>query len=275
MLSENNYDQLTQLTDIQKIKDYLEIVQYYYEVDENIKTDFWMNKLNAYQWESAGSLDDKKKLVIPPELKQQYYYCISCTQDYQRKFLSAATSYYETAQLLQLEQSNADQNNIIHMYSSAVKCAILAPAGPKRNNILKIFYNNKFIQDLGGQIYNMLEKMYLKRIITEVEKAEFAKLLKSHQKAYLREGLTVYEDAIIQHNIEAASQIYDTISIQSLANILQLDITNTESIIQNMILEKRLQSQIDQNTNFITFLQQNQIIVDFNQRVGDFCNQIN
>eukprot|EP00825_Cyclidium_porcatum_P027521 TRINITY_DN29607_c0_g1_i1.p1 TRINITY_DN29607_c0_g1~~TRINITY_DN29607_c0_g1_i1.p1 ORF type:complete len:125 (+),score=28.11 TRINITY_DN29607_c0_g1_i1:48-377(+) len=85
----------------------------------------------------------------------------------------------------QVAEAKVSQENTIVVYSNAVKCAILAPAGPKRNQILKNFYNDKNIQDIGGQIYNMLEKKYMGRIITNNEKNEFSKLLKVHQNCLL------------------------------------------------------------------------------------------
>jgi len=59
--------------------------------------------------------------------------------------------------------------------------------------------------------------MYLDRIITKEEKEKFGKSLKDHQKAYVTGNFTVLDKAILEHNIIAASTVYEAITIKSLA----------------------------------------------------------
>jgi len=66
-----------------------------------------------------------------------------------------------------------------------------------------------------------LKKVSLDRIINTSEKESFAKDLSAHQISLVSSDLTVLDKAIMEHNIMATSKIYDTISLNSLAKILQ------------------------------------------------------
>lgn len=51
----------------------------------------------------------------------------------------------------------------------------------------------------------------------------FETKIKDHHKAKISDNLNVLSRAVIEHNIVAVSKIYETISIQSLSKILQID----------------------------------------------------
>ena len=57
-------------------------------------------------------------------------------------------------------------------------------------------------------------QVYLERILSQKEVEAFAKTLKPHQMALLPDGSTVLERAVVQHNIQAASKLYNNISLQ-------------------------------------------------------------
>jgi len=61
--------------------------------------------------------------------------------------------------------------------------------------------------------FDMLSKMFMDRIITKEEKEKFGKKLKLHQLAKVNESMTVLDKAILEHNIIAASKIYEAITI--------------------------------------------------------------
>ena len=56
--------------------------------------------------------------------------------------------------------------------------------------------------------------MFLERILSQKEVEAFAKTLSPHQMALLPDGSTVLERAVVQHNIQAASKLYNNISLQ-------------------------------------------------------------
>jgi len=67
-----------------------------------------------------------------------------------------------------------------------------------------------------------------------------------HHQAKLPSGLTVLERAIIEHNIEAVTHIYNSISFTELGALLETPPSRAEQILSNMVLENRIQATLDQ-----------------------------
>jgi len=57
----------------------------------------------------------------------------------------------------------------------------------------------------------------------------------------------------LEHNIQVLSKIYLNITFQDLANFLEIEKAKTESLIADMIVEKRIKAQLDQHTESIDF----------------------
>lgn len=64
---------------------------------------------------------------------------------------------------------------------------------------------------------------FLDRIVKKKDMDMFEKKIKNHHKAKISDNLNVLSRAVIEHNIVAVSKIYETISIASLAKILQIE----------------------------------------------------
>ena len=56
--------------------------------------------------------------------------------------------------------------------------------------------------------------MYKEQILRRNELAAFEASLMPHQKAVAGDGLTILERAVIEHNMVAASKIYDNIAFE-------------------------------------------------------------
>ena len=70
----------------------------------------------------------------------------------------------------------------------AVKCAILAPAGPLRSRALGRLYKDERSPQLDE--FGMLEKMFLDRLLAPAEVDKFAQSLSPHQLATTSDGST-------------------------------------------------------------------------------------
>ena len=70
--------------------------------------------------------------------------------------------------------------------------------------------------------FNILEKMYLDRLIKRSELAEFEGLLQGHQKALTPDGSTILDHAVIEHNLLAASKLYNNITFEGLGALLEI-----------------------------------------------------
>ena len=68
----------------------------------------------------------------------------------------------------------------------------------------------------------------------------FAEGLQQHQKARTADGSTVLERAVVEHNLAAASRLYNNIYFAELGPLLGVPPATAESIAARMIAEKRL-----------------------------------
>ena len=70
--------------------------------------------------------------------------------------------------------------------------------------------------------FNILEKMYLDRLIKRSELKDFESLLQPHQKALTADGSTILDHAVIEHNLLAASKLYNNITCEGLGALLEI-----------------------------------------------------
>jgi COP9 signalosome complex subunit 4 len=156
--------------------------------------------------------------------------------------------------------SNAmtDEEERRRALSAAIKTAILAPAGPQRSRTLAKLYKDERSPET--EEYGILENMYLDRLLSPAEVEAFASTLAPHQLAKTADGSTVLSKAVIEHNLLAASRLYENISTAALGQILGLkdgtDFTaaeKAEDYAARMVEQGRLRGEIDQIAGVITF----------------------
>ena len=92
----------------------------------------------------------------------------------------------------------------------------------------------------------VLTKMYKGQLIKRKEMAAFEHSLLPHQNATRADGLTIPEVAVIEHNILAASNIYNNIRFEELGALLDTEAEKAERVAARMISQDRLNGSIDQ-----------------------------
>lgn len=100
--------------------------------------------------------------------------------------------------------------------------------------------------------------MHFLRLLTTSEVNEFAKSLRPHQLAPLPgdnnvQQVTVLSNAVLEHNLAAASQVYRNIAFDELGKLLGVDGLEAERYAANMIEQGRMQGWIDQPEGIIYF----------------------
>lgn len=75
-------------------------------------------------------------------------------------------------------------------------------------------------------------------LVVQVE--SFSQGLKQHQKAVTADGTTVLEKAVVEHNLAAASRLYNNIYFAELGQLLGVSPAQAESVACRMIAEERL-----------------------------------
>jgi len=239
-----------------KVGIYVNIAQLYLEDDESVQAEAYINR--------ASELIHQVKDDI---LKLRYKVCFARIMDYKRQFLKAAFAYYELSQIVPQEGER------LHSLQCAVVCGILASAGPSRSRMLSTLFKDERSSKL--EVYPILEKMYLERILRKPEVQKFSSELKPHQKAVLADSSTVLDRAVIEHNLLSASKLYKNIGFQELGALLDISGQQAEKIASKMMLEERLKGSIDQIEQLIVFENTQETLLQWDSRIATTCNYVN
>jgi COP9 signalosome complex subunit 4 len=105
--------------------------------------------------------------------------------------------------------------------------------------------------------FELLDKMYLGKIIKKPDVKAFEDSLQDHQRTVSQEGFSVLGKALIEHNIEVISKIYQNISFEELGRFLEIPAPQAEQIIATMVSENRIKAILDQKARIVEFLSQN------------------
>lgn len=235
-----------QVSDVAKVQTGIRIIRLYLEDDDTVAAETALNRIKN---SSAAA----QVLQSSPDLRLHYQLSQARILDSRRDFLSASNEY------LQVSQSTAvAEEDRLQAVSAAIKTAILAPAGPQRSRHLAKLYKDE--RSAETEEYGILENMFLDRLLPPTDIEAFAAKLAPHQLAQTADGSTVLSKAVIEHNLIAASKLYENISTDALAVLLGVkdskDSTaaeKAEDYAARMVEQNRLRAQIDQIASVITF----------------------
>lgn len=198
-----------------------------------------------------------------PDLQVKYKLCYAKLLDFRKKFLEAARRYQELS--LEARLSLAEQNELLR---HSILCAIIAPAGVHRSRLL-----SSLIKDERSPIiHGMLRNTQLGHLITLQQVTLFEKELDEHQREKLANGMTILEAAVMEHNLLAISNIYKSIKIDNLAQLLRVPALQAETVVGKMIAEQRICGSIDQIDQIITFEVKTQ---PWDEHINVVCNKVN
>ncbi|KAI7902467.1 COP8-like protein [Cokeromyces recurvatus] len=223
------------ISDDYKLQIYIRIVKLLLEEDEATQAEAYLNRA---------------ALLIPnsndPLLNLTFKLSQARILDAKRKFLEACTKYHELSYVNQIKEDER-----ILCLTAAVQCAVLAGAGPQRSRSLATLYKDDRTHHLPS--FSILEKTYLEHVIRPDEVSEFAASLKPHHLARLSDNTTVFDRAMIEHNLLSASKIYNNITFSELAALLNVSPEQAEQVASRMICEDRMVGSIDQVEQLISF----------------------
>lgn len=233
------------VSDADKCRVWVRIVRLYLEEDEPTLAETYLNKVkNVIHAISSGTAADNA--AYDPDTLLHFRLSAARISDAKRQFLSASQAYHEISLMPQVEEDDR-----LRTLAEAIKCAILAPAGPTRSRALARLYKDE--RAAGLEQFAMLEKMFLERLIDPAEVDKFAQSLQAHQLATTADGSTVLARAMVDHNLLAASRLYVNIGFEALGLQLGLDGKKAEETTAKMIEQGRLKGTIDQIDQCIWF----------------------
>jgi len=141
------------LDDNYKVEKYIKIAMLYLQDEENVSAEAFINRASLLIGEETDA-----------ELKLKHKVCYARILDAKRKFLEAATRFYQLSQL-QTRQfgggKEVSESELMLVLKHAVRAAILAPAGPQRSRLLKTLYKDERSAKL--PTYKLLEKIFMDR----------------------------------------------------------------------------------------------------------------
>jgi len=208
-----------------------------------------------------------KSDVQNEELHVLYKVCYARVLDSRRKFIEAAQRYNQLSY-----NPLVHENERMEALKHSLICAILASAGTQRGRMLATLFKDERCQSLPA--YDILEKMYLDRIIRGPQLKEFESLLAPHQMATTSDGSSILDRAIVEHNLLAVSKLYKNIKFQQLGILLDISTEKAEKVASQMISQNIISGSIDQIGGYVQF--ESQIALKtFDRQIQGVCLQVN
>lgn len=121
---------------------------------------------------------------------------------------------------------------------------------------------------------DLLEKMFVGQVIKKPDVKKFEESLALHQNVRGKEGYTVLEKALLEHNIEVISKLYANISFTELGRFLEIPPAQAEKLISQMVIENRIKATLDQIEQIVEFASEGSQFGLFNRQVGHLCGEI-
>jgi len=240
----------------EKIEKYVLISEYYFEAGDTTMAETYVRKCGPF-------VDDN----VSRELRLRYEVAFARSMDNNRKFLQAAQKYQWLA-----SQPGIEDKDLMALLNDAIVCVTLGPAGPQKARIIGTLIKDE--RSKRNPHYDLLNKMYLDKIVYRKDTLELEKTLKTHQNVVIWEKFTVLQKAVIEHNIIAVSKLYENISVISLAKVLELSDYQCEKLLQTMVGEKRLTAILDQVSGYIDFTEDYNAYTNWTNGINNFCTKL-
>jgi len=240
-----------------KLETYLKIAQLYLEEEDPVQAEIYINRASLLQ--KSDSPGDKLSVL--------YKVCYARVLDYRRKFIEAAQRYNELSYYTHIHETER-----MEALKHALICTILASAGRQRSRMLATLFKDERCQQLPA--HEILEKMYLDRIIRGPQLKEFSDMLAPHQKATTGDGSSILDRAVVEHNLLAVSKLYKNISFEQLGILLDIPPIKAEKIASHMISNATMNGFINQIDGFVHFEAQ-EVLATFNEQIQGVCLQVN
>ena len=259
ILSAINFEGFSRsLTNDSKSDKYIKIAECYLEIGESA----FAEQFNA---KAANLIENCNEIST----KLRYKVCHARILDSKKDFLQASRNYYI---LSQEGKYGVLESDLLQLLQCAITCAILAKAGPQRSRLLASLYQDERSTHLEN--FDILEKLFMQRIIKRPDVEKFSEKLLDHHKALLASGKTVLETAMIEHNIIAISKLYCNLTFQELGDVLQVPAAHAEEYVAQMVQENRIKAILDQRTGIVEFEGENEGLNQWEDQINVLCKSV-
>lgn len=264
-----------QMTPAEKTEIHVSVAECFLQEDEIAESDSAVNKAGVTVEQIANKSQHTALLL-------RYKSTYARVLDANRKFLQAASRYHELSTTASNDSTMVllAQDEMYHMLGRAATCAVLAPSGPQRQRVLGHIANDPRLPELArlpefATHAAIVKKMHTRQILRPHELTQFEASLAPHQKAVMGDGLTIMERGVVEHNMIAVSNLYESIYVSELAQILGVSDKKAESIAASMIMDGSLHCTIDQPQGLLEFEDDVTPLQAYDRSVTNFCLQLN
>lgn len=200
------------------------------------------------------------RLRTPKELLERF--------DMVRAYLSIDKSDYRQAVLSFLLLSGYSSADQLQWLRSAIACAILTEAGPKRQALFVQIMSDERSRTL--PVFSLLERLNQKQLIMVDDLKEFEEEL-SCEYGF---NVAALHNSVRMHNLHAISRLYSSISIDRLAEIIGGSSAEVMQTVKTMIQTKRLKAKIDQPTGLIIYEDEVTADAKKDMLIESFCKNV-
>lgn len=225
---------------------------------------------------SAEIYLNRASMIMPDckdyNLQLAFKVCQARILDYKRRFLDASIRFYELSQIV----PDPDEQNRA-LTQSIVTCC-LSNATIQRTRQLNTLVKDERVEKLCDPIVRkVLNCVHSENLLDPGMMKEFrAKFLSEHHLATLSDGkTTVFDRAVIEHNMFVISKRVASVTFDELARIVGMDSKlDAEQYLAKMITEGRVSGCLDQAQDCAYFEQPNPLVA-WNEKIAGVCGLVN
>jgi COP9 signalosome complex subunit 4 len=222
-------------TDEARALAYVKVAQAFLKAEDDVSADAYAKRAAPFVFKEGVSW----------VVQVQYKAIVAQVLDAKKQFLQAALRY---ADLSRLPPQQMQEQDLLAMLEKAARCAILSPAGPPRQRVMAALCRDERVLEglIDPRTGNLLERMFTERFVAPADAQSFEATLDAHQRAVTADGSTIFQKALLEHNMAAAQRVYAAIALPALARRLGILPARAEAIAAKMVNEGRLRAVIDQ-----------------------------
>ncbi|CAD5220110.1 unnamed protein product [Bursaphelenchus okinawaensis] len=203
------------------------------------------------------------------DLKIRYKALYARILDKNNRFAEAALRYYDLS-----ARPNLTSSDKAEALQNALNCTVLAAPGMHRTRLLKLLVKDERVFNFVG--FGIVQNMSKEKLIDPALLPQFEASLKPEQKIKDKDGNTLLENAVLQHNLLAVSRIYKCVSFDDVSELLGIAPDMVEKAVTRLISTGSLAGEVDQIERLITFDEpEKKSPIDWNSYVISVCDQTN
>jgi len=185
--------------------------------------------------------------------------------DLRHDFIRAAQRYVEL-----FRQPALSHEERMHCLLCCAQNAILAEAGPERASVIAILFKDERTSSLA--IYPFIKKVHFQQILRHDDIVAIQDLLQEHQKVLLAgEKMSPLARAVMLHNLFSAANIYTSIHLRELGELLGIPEEEAENVAADMIRQRRIDAKIDQIDGFLHFNNRQDPLTAWDKHIDYMC----